>query len=186
MKILLDIDGVVADFVGHLCNTLSTYGLHYAPAAFTDWDIAETLSKTAFEHFKFAINSKYWCEAMPGYELHDGFLSILCHDHQVVALTAATESSEYWFNERLRWNKSRGIKKTIFCPSTEKADHCGDVLIEDNLLTATQWAAKWVAPSDIFGSRKALLINRPWNRGPTPFGVYRVSSYNEALELINS
>lgn len=103
-------------------------------------------------------------------------------------LTAAVGDSFYWINERKAWLKDYyGVDQEhiIFCPGTEKQFVFGDILIEDRLDTCVQWVARWSVQTKFLNS-KAILIDRPWNQGNTPFGVYRVRSYNEALEIVRS
>lgn len=179
--ILTDVDGVLANFVSHACKTIYTdIGEHYKPTDFTDWELAKTLSVKAQDALRHATCTKYWCESIPEYDGAFEFIQALRDIGDVVALTAAVGDSDHWITERKAWlGEGFGFlqEELIFCPGPLKKYVAADILIEDRLDTCTQWANR----ND---TGMALLCNQPWNQGPTPFGVYRVSSYREALALI--
>lgn len=179
--ILTDVDGVLADFVGHACKTIyNTIGEAYTPRDFEYFEMSKTLSDEAVKVLHQATCTQYWCSGMPAYVGASEFISALRDIGDVVALTAAVGSSDHWINERKEW-LAEGFgfiqEELIFCPGPLKQYVAGNILIEDRLDTCTQWAER----ND---TGIALLCNQPWNQGPTPFGVYRVSSYREALALI--
>lgn len=187
MRILCDVDGVLADFVYHACTTINKKMPHivpYLPAHFTSWQLEETLSPYAAEVLREATCKKGWCDTIPPYKQSTDFFHELKKEGDVRVLTAAVGDSDHWIVERKAWLKfwfSVDQEDIVFCPGKEKRFHFGDLLIEDRLDTCKDFANQW----GHFGS-KALLIDRPWNQGATPFGVYRCSSYAEILELIKS
>lgn len=173
-------DGVLADFVGHACETVGGY----FPGDFTSWKLEDTLDPLSAEQLRKATCEKKWCYRIPEYNGAGFFMNDLMSLGDVRILTAAVGDSDHWIAERkLYLNHHFGIDQEdiVFCPGKEKRFHFGDFLIEDRLDTCKDFANQW----GHFGS-KALLIDRPWNQGPTPLGVYRCSSYAEILELIKS
>lgn len=187
MRILLDCDGVIADFVSHACETIfEEDGAFFRPEDFKHWDLSRTLDIDQRAVLEEATCSKHWCYRIPVYEGAQNFVERLKDLGDVRALTAAVGNSKHWINERKWWladHMSIPEKHVVFCPTDEKRFHFGDVLIEDRLETCIAWADRWTN-IEARPRTTAILIDRPWNSGPTPFGVYRVHSYNEALELI--
>lgn len=181
--ILTDVDGVLADFVLRACKTIFTdIGEHYKPSDFSHFEMAKTLTPAAQGILRHATCAKYWCESIPEYDGAFEFVEGLRKVGHVVALTAAVGDSDHWITERKEWLRELyGFtqEEIIFCPGPLKQYVAGAFLIEDRLDTCTQWAL-W----NFVRGGKALLIDRPWNQGPTGLGVYRVHSYNEALALI--
>lgn len=163
-------------------------GSAYCQADFTTWKLEETLSPCAAKVLRDATLTEGWCVTIPWYENVQGFMGELFELGDVRILTAAVGDSDHWINERkagLQGTFGFDQNEIIFCPGPEKQFVFGDILIEDRLDTCVQWAARWSVQTKFLNS-KAILIDRPWNQGNTPFGVYRVSSYNEALELIRT
>ena len=188
LRILCDIDGVVADFVSAACHTIDPNGDAYVPEDFKHWDMSKTLTIAAQDILDVATCEQHWCYRIPEYQGSRNFMKRLKELGDVRALTAAVGNSKHWINERKAWlYECSGIveKHIVFCPGEEKQFHSGDVLIEDRLETCVQWAARWRDPKDTgYDGGRAILIDRPWNRGPCTPGVFRAYNYDAALLMI--
>lgn len=189
MRILLDVDGVVANFMSRVCSAIfASEGTFYTPSDFRKWDLSATLSSEEQASVKLATWEKHWCYLIRPYEGAREFADQLRTLGDVRAVTAAMSRSPYWHRERRTWLADRVSipeEHVVFCPGEEKTYHDGDVLIEDRLETCIAWKAyRGDRVYNNIPTCKAILIDRPWNQGDTPFGVYRVHSYAEAIELI--
>jgi len=176
ITVLLDIDGVVADYVGHICNLLQTRGILYSPEEFTDWDLSKVLDPESLNILRELSMQRGFCEQIPLYSGAHEFLGELAKETDFIALTAPTPSL-YWTSERQEWIEPWS-PFVIHCPSHLKHLVGGDILIEDNLHTVKAWAAA-------HPRGRAILFDRPWNADDAVFSCYtRVHTYQRALQIV--
>jgi|SRR5882672_378803 len=174
--ILLDVDGVIANFIARACRTIVLVtGERYAPQDFKSWDLKETLSAQDMRVLDMAMKTYGWCASILNYGAAAEFVRELKGLGEVIALTAPLES-EFWLNERKAWLKDIGISDVIFCSGKNKPRVAADFLIEDNLQTVNQWAEN--------NDGDALLLDRPWNQGETHPYVTRCDDYRNVLNAI--
>jgi len=164
MRILLDCDGVLADFVGSVLGRLPWVLKH---EHVTCMDIQKSLD----------LGPTY--TAMLNHELRrQGFASLIRPLHgskkfvrelkkrgEITVVTRPMTDSPTWVWERVGWlYKHFGLERIEF---TDRKDLVpGDVLIDDD-------------PENLvrFPGRR-ILLDQPWNRGAD---LPRVYSYNEIL-----
>lgn len=176
MRILTDVDGVLADLVSALCERLEWAGYDYSPQDFKAYDFAKTLCGEALERVNLALAEDSFALSLPLYPGASTFLKELASLGEVVAVTSPHKASRTWAHDRTLWCKTHGIDKVIH--TSHKDMVTGDVLIEDHPENARTWqtAHPW---------GRAILIDRPWNQG-TDVGFRRVRSYGEALFAVRS
>lgn len=169
-KILLDIDGVCADFVGAGLKALATLGIHKRPEDVTSYKMQHALGLTEEQtRAWFAmIREPGYCANIPLYDGAREGVDQLRKIGDVYAVTARFRGMPYWVEEREEWLHQH----LDFDPRAEviftDAKHCirGDVLIEDTTSTLVRWKQEY--PRSL-----GLRIQRPYNEsevydeGPT-------------------
>lgn len=178
--IACDVDGVLADLVNQLLLQLRFDGHSYMESDIRNFDFSKTFSEKAMKRATEIMGSPGFCQDLPWYTGGRVFLSTLKDLGDVVIATAPFDSAT-WSHERRRWLEPHIHKNDILSvPSKRKhlAVQFADVLIEDRAETLGDW--KRVRPDGL-----GILINRPWNwSAPCTGGIYRVTSYRQAIETI--
>lgn len=160
LEILIDVDGVVVDFVTPVLETLHLInGNTYALDMVTEWDIVRCLG----------LDRDDWAECTqmiqaPGFARNlkplPGAIEavkLLSKDHDVYFCTADWRGSTTWVYDRnhfLTDHFGPVGKKTIHTSFKERV--YGDILIEDKASTVLNWTKRW--------GNLAMLIDRPYNR----------------------
>ncbi len=183
MIILTDIDGVLADFVGALCEELQARGFETTPEDVKHWDLAASLSSDEMRAALEVMTTPGFCHGLEWYEGARQFLAALGTLGEVHALTAPLRSASSWVPERLSWlARDLDGDRVHFVSGKHKHMMRGDVLIEDHPKNAIEWL-------DAHPRGIAILIDRPWN---SPDAVefwpharmYRAKSYEGALQVL--
>lgn len=193
-NILLDIDGVIANFYKSFATYLNkTYGANLdvldepTSYVFTDWD--EALADMDVDEAVINwINNDGFLHLDP-YVGAEDFVRELMALGNVHIVTARVGDFETRFNEETiqqikentqKWFNNHDIPTNgdvIF--SHKKVDLCLkegiSILVEDKLSTIID-----AAQNDIH----AIVMNRAWNRHPDRFKVYRAHSYEDVLEFV--
>lgn len=176
--VLCDVDGVLADFIGHVCTHVNENQVRpeVSPASFTSFDLESGLTGPQMALAKALIGEPGFCSTVPWYEGSKDFFWYLCATFDTYAITAPWPS-DTWCAERLQWLKSYLPREdVIFASSKGKANVCGDVMIEDNADTLEKWVERW--------GGSGILIDRPWNKSCDHPFVMRVKDYAEARHLL--
>lgn len=157
MRILVDVDGVLFDFVGACCDRLDRSFNDIADRlvyerldeVFPAWSALDrTVSRHDFH------DSLTW---LPG--ARKMIEDLREQGHQLIALTAPWVSSPTWCYDRIKKLEPAGFspQEIIFCPQGQKKFVDGDILIEDTISTAIDWRDKQA------GDAFAIVIDQPWN-----------------------
>lgn len=151
MVILLDVDGVIANFIGltleHLPGNLKEEDV-------TGYDICEALSLSPSQRMRLQEiwqGSWFPSEIMPYHGAQDFVLALRALG-DVYAVTAPMEGSIYWQGLRAQWLKDY-FGLTNIVSTNHKHLIRGDVMIDDN----AEHLATTICP---FG----ILFARPWNK----------------------
>lgn len=181
MRILSDVDGVVADFVGLMLTTLQQVGgPHLTEEDVVTYDLKQlpvpALHVAALHD---VLREPGWCGSIAPYPDARAALTRYAQQHELVFVTAPFKSRT-WEWERRRWLEA------VFARSSEipviMTDHkhivSGDVFIEDNHHHLNRWMAEH--PNGL-----GILIDRPVNRGCNTLG-HRVHDWDEVDALITS
>lgn len=151
-RILLDIDGVVADLVGALCEEVGeitpkdfhTYS--FDDCGFEGWKLRA---------MKVCMSTPGFCANLPLYPGAQEFCDRLQELGDVVAVTKPYPTGQTWAYEREDWCWRIGIRKVIH--TSHKECIKGDLLIEDSADNAARWYDEW-------SNGRVVLIDRPWNQ----------------------
>jgi len=174
-RILLDVDGVLADFVTPAAKWARRNGHRNAyHDNCTKWDVLESWGLQAFQpQFDQFCSRKGFCKSLPVYPGAVEFVEQLRRLGEVIVVTSPLSCSPYWCHERTIWLAEHfgfRSKDVIFAKRKELV--CGDVLIDDgphNLETFANFR---------------LLLDRPWNRESTPPRTLRRRNYQEILDFV--
>lgn len=158
MRILLDCDGVLADFVGAVCRDLSRQFGEFRPDHFVEYDLASQLGPLARSYFLGELSSDpQLCPSILPYQEHKGYRA-LSSVADVVVLTSPW-TPPHWEGQRRRWLREHfdvNPNQVIFAPRRQKQFVFGDVLVEDHIETAIQWYRR-------HPDGQAFVMRRPWN-----------------------
>ena len=189
MKILVDVDGVVADFVtAYLREVEAVTGHRYAPEDVKEWHIGQALGLTReqIDGADWSMSRGGWCSDLEPYTGAVEAVTELACSHDVWFCTIGFERSHTWDHDRRVWLlrhfpdmvTDAGCPRVIFTP--DKRHQMADIMIDDNARFCKDWASEhW--------SETALLLDRPWNQGPHESeGVMRVRDWSEVLEAVES
>lgn len=178
--ILVDVDGVLADFPGAVQRSLRlTQPLEH-------WDVKDSLVALGLpsdrvqdltEQYEAATYRRGWCRAIEPYRYAGLFVTQLRKLGRVVALTAPFHGRPYWLQERLDWLQDVlgfSARDVVFCPSDLKPLVDGDYLIEDRPDTLVAWAERRAANDPHMIRSGGFLVGQPYNREA------RVSPHYEA------
>lgn len=181
-RILVDCDGVMADFSSAYLNVLEEVtGRQTYYEQITSFHFEECIA-TAEE------DAECWrrIKARPGFVLSlspeqgllqlESALALLRELGQVVCVTSPVWGSS-WADERYKWLTGFGFDKRTIVFASDKSHVHGDVLIDDAIHNLDEWHfehAQW-------GGR-TVCINQPWNA--RPHGHTSCNSLSGAAELL--
>lgn len=181
MIILLDIDGVVADFTGAVLDT--SLELTHIPRWKSDiknWHIWDHLgiSPADVKRVQDEIAQPGWCSALPIFPGAADFVAALLEQHDVIFVTAPLEGAPCWTYERTDWLKKHfgSVAGSRVIHTAHKALVRGDIMIDDSVSNIREWgrAQEHGLP---------LLFDAHHNREAKD--LFRVSSYMETLAVID-
>lgn len=145
MLILLDVDGVVGDFLGGVQKVFrERFGIDVPHSGFTSWNVADVLPeqwmKDELDRFL----------AMPGFaekmELHDGSqegVRKLQEIGEVLFVTSPFSTSDTWMKERERWCcRHFGVSHDDVLHVTKKYAVYGDMLVDDKPSNLEKWVKR--------------------------------------------
>lgn len=181
MIVLLDCDGVLADFVEGLCSELASRGFQRRPEEILHWDLSLSLELEELRAAHDIMSTPGFCHSLSWYRGAREFVSRL--PAEVHVLTAPFRNGATWMHERMSWLAgSVAADRVHFVAGKYKHLVRGNVLVEDHPQNAVEWL-------DAHPSGVAVLIDRPWNRpGAAEWTLhrrmYRAESFERALEIV--
>lgn len=181
--VLLDIDGVCADFISASLAVLRRlFGLYFRHDDVTTWNLEDSLKLTETQRARMMAewSRPGFCRAIPPYDgALEGVIALRELGCDVYAVTAPMWSSATWMAERTDWVQEHlSIQRDKVIHTSAKHLVRGDLLVEDKVSTLADWAA---AHPDGTG----LLFGRAYNAGDEFRGqrVVRVNDWAEAVSL---
>lgn len=151
--ILIDVDGVVADFTGDLLRAVDS---DLTPDDITSWDIFDLLGDGAERARDICRQDDFWrgLSVLPGaYEA----VEKLQRDNEIFWVTSPWWSCRTWEHARREWLRRHfGTKPNNVITTSAKHMVCGDVFIDDKPQHVERWAARHPGV--------AWLYDQPYNR----------------------
>lgn len=169
MRVLLDCDGVLADFVGYTLGMVNNqFNRDYKPQDIQRDSLEKALTPAEWAFVRRAYDGMPCCRMIPWYPGAKAFLRRLLLKHSVRIVTTSFRTKG-WEEQRRAWlAEVIDPRHVIF--SDDKREVEGDVIVEDSLTNADRWALRH--------RRQALLMDRPWNKDMNSVAyLVRVYSY---------
>lgn len=174
MRVLVDVDGVVADLMGGFERYIrDTCGLELRPREITSFHIAESPAHRDL-HARIdldgrladflAVHAVYerYVDPIPG--ARNGIAELVGSGAEVAFVTATLHESPESYEHKYRWLSRRfGRVPVISCPSGQKHWLRADHGIDDRGDTCARWASAGVHP---------LVFRQPWNEVPAGTPTY--------------
>lgn len=175
--ILLDVDGVIADFCTSALKVIANLGHgEFLTDDVVHYTMEHLIPEHAREEFLAELRRDGFCHALAPYDGAGDFVRDLWRYGDIVVVTAPMPGASSWMRERQAWLQ-RHFGLTYVLHTHDKHLVHGDVLIEDRFDTAARWAE-----AHPYGT--ALLIDRPYNRAAQPCAnLLRVRDYGEMLQF---
>jgi 5'(3')-deoxyribonucleotidase len=164
--ILLDIDGVVANFIaGCLPYVFAITGREHQHDDIDQFMIEKALgldeeqTKRLYEH----VCREGWCRSLPVYEGAKEAIAALGEFADIVPVTAPFWTSKHWVLERYEWILEHlGIPQARVMQGHEKFRVHGDMLVDDRTSHLVAWAQYWHARMGR-GAGVAVRFRRRYN-----------------------
>ena len=177
--VVLDVDGVVADFVGH---TLSILG-DRAPvrSSLRIWGVTDQFSDEDAQLCHLRWRAPGWCRTMPVLPWSYNAVDRLSLRANVLWATAPLPNAPHWVAERTAWlvQHFAADPKSIFFVE-DKSLVPGDIMVDDKPENVDKWATA-------HPNGTALLWDAPYNEGwaPSTPNAHRVERWSQVFEALN-
>jgi 5'(3')-deoxyribonucleotidase len=140
-RVLLDVDGVLADFLTPAYALLNYLGrTNHRPEDQTEWPMFDRFDKAHEPAFIRACGEKGWCRNIPIYAgAKEGYRALAFRADPYIV--TAPMPTAHWANERDEWlHEHFGIPRSRIVHTSAKFLVAGDVLIDDNPDNIASWA----------------------------------------------
>ena len=160
-RVLLDCDGVLADFIGGVLRVgHQISGVRRSKSSITEWDFIRNVVRTDREYVELhhrIIGSGFCASLRPISGAVDA-VRLLQQFADVYVVTAPHLDSSTWVNERLQWLALHfGVPPSNVILASTKSLIDGDVFVDDHEGHVTAWQAERPA-------KKAILFAAPFNK----------------------
>jgi 5'(3')-deoxyribonucleotidase len=176
--VLLDCDGILADFIGAALLTLrAESGLVYSRDDVYTWEVFDSLPAPAQEHKHQVyelLKGRLGCFSIRAYDGAKEGVRRLQELADVVIVTSPFPDSDAWMSERERWLKSHfGLPRDQVIHTSAKHHVKGDFFIDDKTSHVLKWA-------EHHPQGRALLWNMKYNENDElPDNVSRVVGWEQ-------
>ncbi len=177
---LLDVDGVLADFTSEAINFLNENGVAKTYEDVTRWDIFEGDTELEDKFKETYASRPGFCYNLQPLDGAVDFVRRARKNYDITILTTPYDVPN-WYEERKDWVVDvLGLSRTCITYTHHKEYVEGDVFVEDKFENAARWCKHWA------GRRRCLpvLVDRPWNRHKTQEGVMRVHDWKELADYL--
>lgn len=157
-RVLLDMDGVLADFVHGACKFHSKENPYVTPEMYGRYDIADILGMTADEFWN-PLDGDFWASLDPTPEAFDTLNMLLefFPEDQICLLSSPTYHEEC-MEGKIRWVKQyfpSFSRRFLFGPVKEFCAHERNILIDDHDGNIEKFSK---------AGGLTTLFPRPWNK----------------------
>jgi len=167
MKIALDCDGILSDFVSAAQHYAAGCGCERTIDQIKGWDIWGQWDLKHLERdFQTWLERTRACAHFAQYPHAKDLVAGLRELGEVVIVTGPYEGVKHWIDDRIDWLKENfGFRPDEVCVWSQKHWIDADVLIDDGFHNVKAFREKRKKPS--------VLVRRPWNKDepPTP-GIF--------------
>lgn len=178
-RVLLDVDGVLADF---LTPSLAIFqrltGHPYTHGDFKTWDIFETIPREHESAYYEVVNVPGWCRSLPVYEGAQAGVQALKEVADLYIVTSPLSRHPTWTHEREGWlHEHFGIHHRKIVHTSAKYLCIGDVFVDDRPDHIEAWEAE-------HAGGLGLLWDQPYNRGSK--AGFRVLDWNQVKFCVSN
>ena len=180
MKIILDVDGVLADFTtSALIVVEEVTGKRFKSPDVTEWDFTKAigLSPSEASAVKKAIGARrgFAASITPYPQARQG-IRRLCELGDVFCVTSPWKTNSWWIEERNAWLALHfGIERVHH--ASDKTPYEADVFVDDKSSHVRDWLAAWPG-------RTAVFWRTPHNTSEAvPWGAHSTSSWDALYEI---
>jgi 5'-nucleotidase len=185
-RILLDVDGVLADFATMAVNYARSRGVDATHANLSQWDLFKAMGcEHLQDDFDAFVNACSAGASLTPYAGSRAFYTALCQLGEVVIVTSPYKKAATWCYDRRLWlrkwfNTEFGEPEIVF--TSAKYLVRGDVLIDDGPHNVNEF------PGPV------VIIDRPWNQPKTintldgngaNHARVRCDNYGDAVEAVD-
>lgn len=175
-RVLLDVDGVLADFVTPALQVVEQITGAPPPVDATeDWDLFRAYDKKTQSKFYDVFKTEGWCRALQPYPGASEFIGQLERIADVYFVTSPMHGP-HWAHERNLWlleNFDVPSKRVV---STNAKYLCvGDVFVDDKFSHVQTWKAAHPHGCAVVWSQP-YNVNEVW--------AHRASSYDDIIQLV--
>jgi 5'(3')-deoxyribonucleotidase len=181
--ILLDVDGVLADFVGHLSATCSALDVSMPPPGAWSFDFRSFLTnkqrKTAIGVLSDArSDGGHFARTLPVIEGAQDAVERLRLHGSVYIVTTPWESNPTWESERRAWLlRNFDVRPNHIVSTAAKYLVRGDLFVDDKPEHVAEWSAE-------HRNGHARLFNQPHNVS-APMNLMRVARWDcQAVDVL--
>ena len=163
MKVLLDVDGVVADFVPHLIRRVyisweSTGKPLRRKCDVMQWNFFDLLYKDDRRVAERELaKPEFWATLPLVRGAFKGVHALVREGHEVVWCTSPWNGCETWCETRMCWLDERFGCECGVIFTHDKSYKGGDVMIDDKAENVEAWLAK-------HPDGRGIVFKAPWNR----------------------
>lgn len=185
--ILLDVDGVIADFTGKVLSLGDTvFGTSFTFQDVKTWDLFSLFSPEQAQVLTNYICAEKFCygiEVLPGAKEAVAKLREL---GDVYAVTAPWWDSKHWLYERTEWLKKHfGFSNGSIVHTGAKHLVRGDVMIDDKPENLYDWSNKVKGLSILIDAPYNQLIKSP-NPGFEDKALVRAKTWDEVILYVKA
>lgn len=160
--ILLDVDGVLADFVGAVRGICAELDHDLVVNTFDFTKQLQLQHPLAYQHYLERSAERGFCYGMQRYRGAVQFLKQLRKLGDVVAVTATLKHCPTWSHERKQWLADLGFQQQDIIFAVRKDLVVGDFFVDDKLSNLETWNNRWQgAHSD--GIIRSVLVGHGYN-----------------------
>lgn len=180
-RVLLDVDGVLADFVSaFLAMVARDTGIVATPADVTQFDIGASLGLSKEQHSQVKRSIGAWTGMARKLEVYPGAIDgvkALREVAEVYIVTSPWNSNPTWTHDREWWLYEHfGIKHSHVTHTSAKYLCRGDFLVDDKVSAVEKWQAEH--PGGV-----GVVWNTPHNQLESWAGA-RTNSWGELIAMV--
>lgn len=178
---MLDVDGIIADFMGAAIKVMNKIsGKNITADQVTEWEVTTALDDDAHKlASKIEFNKAGFAST---FEIYDGSIEAVEQLKQLTDLhfvTSPTVTNPTWVHDRVNWlSKHFKVNPKDVHHTSKKWVVCGDVMLDDHPENLNLWVEQWPG-------KLPLLWDRPYNRIGVS-GLKRITSWKEVISEVKN
>lgn len=155
MKLLLDVDGVVADFIGSLLETINS---KLQPSDIKEWGFLEILPSDERAKAEAVLKKPSFWRNLPLLDgAKEGVQELRDRGFEITWLTSPWESCPGWDRARTEWVHHHFDERDPVIVRKDKEKVDGDVFIDDKPDNIEKW-------QKAHPNKKAFIFDAPYNQ----------------------